>query len=266
MSSTSPNEDISFERNSASASSTLKSPEPAMTTMDNGRRQDLSDIIEEVQVATSAEPITVSANQIGPKGIAKKKQKKTKPKQRGRNTKTTETATNNDTAESTDGIRRSRRPKTSNSQVLVANAYELACQKVMKRRLSPERTKEPESVPNQKSNNRVAKNKKRRIADKSKPATKQGREDSSAVVVAKSKSAVAIGAKSGQLFDKKHICQIAKDLGWFDILCNTKELPTFVNQEGVYKIHTNRSESVKIGKMMMSSQANADLRSLWGNV
>lgn len=252
MSSTSPNEDITFERNSVSASSTLKSPEQAMTTMDSGRRQNLSDIIEEVQVATSAEPISVTANQIGPKRVRKMTKTKIVPK-RGRNTKTTETVAN-DTAESTDGIRRSRRPKPANSQVLVSNAYELACQKVMsKRRMSPERTKEPEPAPNQKTNNRVATNKKRRIADKPKQVTKEAPENRTAVVAIKSKSgkkhaAVAIGAKPGQLFDEKHICQIVKDLGWFDILCNTKKVPTFVNQEGVYKIHTDRSESIKIGK------------------
>lgn len=53
--------------------------------------------------------------------------------------------------------------------------------------------------------------------------------------------------ESEQLFDDKHISEIVKDLEWFDTLCDANKLQPFVRSTGVYKIHTDDLNTVKIG-------------------
>lgn len=259
-----PSKNISFENNSVLANSTMRTAtEPAMTTMADNRPNDLSDIIEEVPVAISTERVTGTTEKVNPKRSQKaaKSNAKTKavPKrtQRVRNVKETAVNTSNETAE-TVCVRRSRRARTANAWATHGpiGVYEWACQKASsaKRRPSPARTMDPEPEPDGES--RVTTSKRRRIADKAKQTTKaraDTREDTEVAVDSKStnkkqQKKQTPATKQTALSHRNNLCQIAKDLGWFNDLCNTKALPTLVSQEGLYKIHMNQVGTVKIGK------------------
>lgn len=250
-----PIESTSFEKNSISASSTVKSSEPSMNTMLNdGGPSHLSDIIEEVPEITARQ-----ADEV----VSKRKKKATKASTKAkaptkRTAKETQAPANDDSTPVPEGVRRSNRARFQNPYAVchgdVMSRYEVACRSaVSKRRPSPIRETEPESE------SRTTQSKKRRVGDKTSQVTKPPAE-STVSAAAKSKSKTAPKkqrttandrAEPTTLYPKDYWDQVLKELNWFEKLCDSKTMPSLVSQEGVYKIHTNHLDSVKIGTYIM---------------
>lgn len=246
-------ENASVEEDSVSANAT---EEPLMTTMDDGGPHHLSDIIEASPIVTGTKRTVETAAPIEPqrteKSTRSKAKTKTVPKRAQKTRNTAETKAS--TSTNTERPRRSNRSRNTNPWTAGASVYEIACQKALgKRKASPVRTKEPEPE--------IASGatKKRRIAEKTnqvaKVQPKKGvpkRKSNSKTKNERKKETLSVvppdNKESKKQLRESYIHQIAKDIEWFNDLCNKQTLPTFVNQEGVYKIHTNRLGSVKIGK------------------
>lgn len=262
------NENVPFEKNSMPNNSTMRTTEPEMTTMNDKEPPHLSDINEEVEVENSAEQQTAkqvrskSARNSTKSNAKKKSNAKTKSNasasKRQTMRKNVEMNTVNEETANTDGMRRSTRARSATTWATqgLASAYEMAIQRAIgKRRVSPTKTKEPEPA----DDIRPAASKKRRVTDKANRMNKF-RVDSTEAVAEKSsnrkerkrQTKVTKNVESIKTLDRDYICQVAKDLRWFDDLCSTRALPALVNQEGVYKIHTNHLDSVQIGKNAMA--------------
>lgn len=248
-----PEENVSLEKDLILPNST---EEPSMTTMDDGEPRHLS-CIENVPVVNGTEQFVEMVEQVEPKRTKKSTKSnakaKTVPQRAPRSRNKVETKASDDTSANTEGLRRSTRSRNINPWAAGTNVYEIACQRAIgtkRKPASPERTKEPEAE------NESRATKKRRIAEKPNQVAKVQAKKFVPTSTAKSKrdkerkkeTTEMDGEESNRIFTGDYLYQITKDIGWFNDLWSKRALPTFVNQERVYKIHTNRMGSVKIGK------------------
>lgn len=265
------NKTISFRADSVSASSTVIGPEPATVTMSKPTLSLVSDI--------SGKPAVDKKTKTAQK--AKETKTKTKPKttQKEKKGKESERKGKDDSAKSTEGLRRSTRPKCV--AVCAKSAYDLALLNVIRKRgISPgnmnesqpddgiankKRRIEPtKKVPKTKVDGTVdtVNNPRSKKPNKSKAHSAHEAEavDQAAerLTVDKSRGKKPNKSKAHSVpevdaderaAERHNILQVAAQTGWFNDLYDPKaKLPILVSQEGVYKIRTNLQNTIQIGK------------------